>query len=262
MRNQVLLQPGAPTDALRTCDLAVGYQARRSRRVVLERVNVSVRPGELVGVVGPNGTGKSTLLRTIARIQPALSGSVEVAGANLCSLTQIELARRVGVVLTERVLVDGLSARQVIELGRYPHSGWFGRLDARDRQVVELAIDAAGTRHLADRDFNRLSDGERQRVMTARALAQEPSLLLLDEPTAFLDTPSKAELMGLLRRLTRDEQLAVVVATHDVELALRTADIVWLLLSGGELVAGAPEACCGADFASLAALLRERRTVA
>ena len=197
--------------------------------------------GELVCLLGPNGIGKSTLLRTIARMQPALWGTVELGGADLRSISHAELARRLGVVLTERVAVEALTVRQIVELGRYPHSGWFGGLTDRDRVVVDWAIDAVGARHLADRDFSRLSDGERQRVMIARALAQEPVLLVLDEPTAFLDVPSRVELMGLLRQLTRERPLAVVVSTHDLELALRTADVVWLVMPGGELVTGAPE---------------------
>jgi iron complex transport system ATP-binding protein len=227
--------------ALRTRDLAVGYRSRRDRRAVLERVNLAVDPGELVCLLGPNGIGKSTLIRTLARMQPPLWGTVELAGSALDSMPASELARRLGVVLTERVAVESLTARQVIELGRYPHSGWLGRLTERDRQVVSWAIEAVGAVHLADRDVARLSDGERQRVMVARALAQEPVLLVLDEPTAFLDVRSRVELMGLLRRLTRDQSIAVIVSTHDLELALRTADIVWLLMPGGEVVTGAPE---------------------
>jgi iron complex transport system ATP-binding protein len=227
--------------ALRTCDLAVGYSARRTQHVVLEHVNLSVRAGELVCLLGPNGIGKSTLLRTLARMQPALWGTVELGGADLRSITHAELALRLGVVLTERVVVEALPVRRVVELGRYPHSGWFGRIADRDRRVVDWALDAVGARHIADRDFSRLSDGERQRAMIARALAQEPLLLLLDEPTAFLDVPSRVELMGLLRQLTRNGRLAVVVSTHDLELALRTADAVWLVMPGGDLMTGAPE---------------------
>jgi len=234
-----------PVPALRTRDLAVGYRSRRERRAVLERVSVSVAPGELVCLLGPNGIGKSTLMRTLGRMQPPLWGTVELGGRPLESLSASDLARRLGVVLTERVAVESLRVRQIVELGRYPHSGWFGGLDERDRAVVSWALDAVGAAHLADRDFARISDGERQRVMVARALAQEPVLLMLDEPTAFLDVPSRVELMGLLRRLTRENALAVVVSTHDLELALRTADVVWLLLPGGEVVTGAPEDVTG-----------------
>lgn len=231
----------ADAAALHTCDLAVGYRSRGITRAVLERVNVRVRSGELVCLLGPNGIGKSTLIRTIARMQPPLWGAVELGGVDLRAISQMELARRLGVVLTERVVVEAVPASRIVELGRYPYSDWFGRLGARDREIVAWAIDAVGARHLADRAFNRLSDGERQRVMIARALAQEPVLLVLDEPTAFLDVPSRVELMGLLRQLTRGGDLAVVVSTHDLELALRTADVVWLLMPGGELVTGAPE---------------------
>jgi iron complex transport system ATP-binding protein len=238
--NAPVTPPSLPP-ALLTHDLAVGYRTRRERRAVLERVSVSVAPGELVCVLGPNGIGKSTLMRTLGRMQPALWGGVELGGRPLESLTPFELAQRLGVVLTERVAVGALRVRQVVELGRYPHSGWFGSLGSRDHGVVSWALDAVGAAHLADRDFRQLSDGERQRVMVARALAQQPVLLLLDEPTAFLDVPSRVELMGLLRRLTRQSDLAVVLSTHDLELALRTADVVWLLLPGGDIVTGAPE---------------------
>jgi iron complex transport system ATP-binding protein len=227
--------------ALRTRDLAIGYQTRWTRHSLIERINLVVEGGELVGLLGANGIGKSTLLRTLARMQPALRGTIELGGADLRSVTPAQLARCLGVVLTERVAIDALPARRIVELGRYPHSGWFGRLNDGDHRVVDWAIDAVGMRHLAERDFSRLSDGERQRVMIARALAQEPVLLILDEPTAFLDLPSRVELMSLLRQLTRDGGLAVVLSTHDLELALRTADAIWLMMPDGDLVTGAPE---------------------
>ena len=230
-----------PATALRTSDLAVGYRTRRTRRAVLERLNVTANVGELVCLLGPNGIGKSTLLRTIARMQPALHGGIELGGTNLVAISASDLARRIGVVLTDRVGVEALSARRIVELGRYPHTGWFGALTGHDRSVVNWALDAVGATHVEDRDFIQLSDGEQQRVMIARALAQEPSLLVLDEPTAFLDVPSRVELMGLLRRLTRSGALAVVVSTHDLELALRMADVIWLAMPGGELLAGSPE---------------------
>jgi iron complex transport system ATP-binding protein len=227
--------------ALRTVDLAVGYKSRGSEYVVLDELNLSVRPGELVCLLGINGAGKSTLLRTISRIQPALSGNVELDGVDLRELSQIDLARRLGVVLTERPLVGALTARRVVELGRYPYLNWTGKMEPRDHDVVDWAINAVRADHLAERDSSSLSDGERQRFMIARALAQEPALLLLDEPTAFLDVPSRVELMGLLRRLAREEQLAIVISTHDLELALRMADTLWLVAERRRLHTGTPE---------------------
>jgi len=227
--------------AVQTADLAVGYKSRHSRCVVLDGLNLFARAGEMVCLLGTNGTGKSTLLRTLARIQPALSGSVNINGVDLEQLSQMELARQLGVVLSERVMVGALTARRVVELGRYPYWDWAGRMTQSDHDVVDWAIEAVGASHLASRDSTSLSDGERQRFMIARALAQEPSILLLDEPTAFLDVPSRVELMGLLRRLARDEQLAIVVSTHDLELALRMADTLWLIAPGNKLTAGTPE---------------------
>jgi len=227
--------------AVQTIDLAIGYKTRTARQVVLDGLNLTARTGEMVCLLGTNGTGKSTLLRTLARIQPALSGSVKIDGVDLGQLSQMELARRIGVVLTERVMVGALTARRVVELGRYPYWDWSGRMTQADHDVVDWAIEAVSASHLASRDSMSLSDGERQRFMIARALAQEPSILLLDEPTAFLDVPSRVDLMGLLRRLARDEQLAIVVSTHDLELALRMADTLWLVAPGNRLTAGTPE---------------------
>jgi len=219
----------------------VGYRQRGSARIVLEGLNLSIRPEEVVCLLGPNGAGKSTLLRTAARIQPALSGKVEVEGVDASSLSVLELARRVAVVLTERPALGGMTAHRVVELGRYPHVNWSGRLSEKDHAAVSKAIRAVGAEPLASRDTSTLSDGERQRFMIARALAQEPSVLLLDEPTAFLDVPSRVELMGLLRRLAREEHLAIVVSTHDLDLALRMADTLWLVAPGGQLHVGTPE---------------------
>jgi len=229
------------SSAIQTLDLAVGYRSPRSRSVVLENLNLVAHAGELICLLGPNGTGKSTLLRTIAKLQPALAGSVKLEGADLLHLSQNELARRLGVVLTERPLVGALTARRVVELGRYPYWDWSGRMTARDHEVVDWAIDAVGAESLGARDIMSLSDGERQRFMIARALAQEPSILVLDEPTAFLDVPSRVELMGLLRRLSREEGLAVVASSHDLELALRMADTLWLLSPENRVDAGTPE---------------------
>jgi iron complex transport system ATP-binding protein len=226
--------------ALRTIDLSVGYQLRRARSVLLDRLNLSLRPGELVCLLGPNGTGKSTLLRTLAGMQRPISGAVEIGGCDVRRMKEADLARRLAVVLTERPVVGALTALDVVELGRYPYAGWFGRLSRRDHVMVDRALEAAGARHLAALDFGKLSDGERQRIMIARALAQEPAVLVMDEPTAFLDVSSRIELMGLVRRIVSDERLALVLSTHDLEPALRAADVVWLIMPDGQLHTGAP----------------------
>ncbi|SEG73639.1 iron complex transport system ATP-binding protein [Thermomonospora echinospora] len=223
--------------------LSVGYPGRRGRpsRRVLSGLDAVARSGDLTVLIGPNGTGKSTLLRTLAGLQPALEGDVLLDGSPVTAIDAAELARRVAVVLTERDLPALLTARELTGLGRHPHTGFTGRLTAADHAVVAWALDAAGAAHLAERPVTELSDGERQRVLTARALAQEPAAILLDEPTAFLDVPSRVALMGLLRRLARERSLVVVVSTHDLELALRIADRIWLVDPGGALRCGTPE---------------------
>jgi iron complex transport system ATP-binding protein len=232
-----MLEPVLETD-----DLAIGYFARRRPlRLVAEQVTLRLWPGELVCLLGPNGAGKSTLLRTLAGMQPPLRGRVRVAGANLHRLPPRELARRLGVVLTDRAEVGTLSVRALVALGRYPHTGWSGRLTPRDEAAIDRSLAAVGIAAFASRSVDELSDGERQKVMIARALAQEPQLLLLDEPTAFLDLPRRVELMGILRRLARQERRTVLLSTHDLDLALRGADQIWLLLSGGPLRVGVPE---------------------
>ncbi len=226
---------------LESLDLSVGYRSRRRVRRVLEGLNLTVSRGEFIALLGPNGVGKSTLLKTFSAIQRPLAGTVRLGGRPLSRLKPAEIAKGLSVVLTDRLDVGSLSAYKVVELGRHPHTGWGGRLTAYDHRVTRWAILSVGAVDLAHRDVNELSDGERQRVMVARALAQQPRVMLLDEPTAYLDVSSRVKLTGLLRRLARRNNLAVVFSTHDLEIALRTADTVWLLAPGGELHVGGPE---------------------
>lgn len=224
------------TPALELAGLVIGYHHRRRSVTVAAGLTARARRGELTVLIGPNGAGKSTLIRTLAGLQPALGGRVLLDGADLAGLHRDELARRVGVVLTDRVDPGLLSARELVGLGRIPHLGLGGRLRPADHEIIDWALAATGAQHLASRPAVELSDGECQRVLTARALAQQPGLLVLDEPTAFLDVSSRAGLFGLLRELARDQQLAVVLSTHDLELALRVADRVWLLDRDGVLI--------------------------
>ena len=222
--------------------LAVGYAPRRRPPVeVATGIDVELHRGELVCLLGPNGAGKSTLMRTLAGLQRPLAGAVDFDGGDLHRLHEDERARLLGLVLTERVAAGNLSAYALVALGRYPYTGWDGRLSEADEEVVRWALGAVGAEDLAARSVDELSDGERQKVMVARALAQEPALLLLDEPTAFLDLPRRVEIMQLLRRLAYDTGRAVLLSTHDLDLALRCADRLWLLPAGGPLETGAPE---------------------
>lgn len=211
------------------------------RRVpVLSELDLQAEPGRLTVLLGPNGTGKSTLLRTVAGLLPPLHGTVCLHGTDLTALRPEQRARRVAVVLTERVDAGLLTARELVALGRHPHTGARGTLRADDHAAVDDALHAVRAASLAQRRVARLSDGERQRVLIARALAQDPELLLLDEPTAFLDAPSRVAVTGLLQRLARERDMVVVASTHDVELALRVADRAWLLDRDGGVRCGPP----------------------
>ncbi|MCL2534808.1 MAG: ABC transporter ATP-binding protein, partial [Nocardiaceae bacterium] len=240
------VSPDASAVALRLDGVTTGYSVRRAMRPavtrsVATRLSATARRGELTVLLGPNGSGKSTLLRTICGLQPALDGVTTLDGRDIRDMAADEVARAIAVVLTERVDPGMLSGRELAGLGRTPHLGLGGRMSPRDHAVVAWALDAVGATHLADRPASEMSDGERQRVLTARALAQEPTLLVLDEPTAFLDVPSRVALVELMRRAAREHGLAVVMSTHDLELALRVADHVWLLDRTGRLDTGTPE---------------------
>lgn len=227
---------------LETKGLTVGFRTfRRPPIEVLRGLDLRVEAGEFVCLVGPNGTGKSTLLRTLAGLQRPLRGEVWLGGRELAQLGRLEVARRVSVVLTTREDLGLLTAYQVVSLGRFPHTGWVGRLQQRDRDVVGWAIRAVGVQELAERPVAELSDGEQQRVLIARALAQEPGVMLLDEATAFLDVSARVEITSLLRRLAREQGVGIVLTTHDLELALQTARTVWLLDKEGRLQVGTPE---------------------
>lgn len=222
--------------------LSVGYESRRARRAVLEDVTVSLDPGEMVCVMGRNGAGKSTLLRTLAGLDRPLAGRVELDGEALHEVSPRRRARQIGVVLPERVEATLMTAWELVALGRYPHTDWTGRLRPEDHVRVAEALERLGVGELAGRTVGTLSDGERQKVMIARAFAQEPRLFVLDEPTAFLDLPGRWDVMSLLHGLARSGEpgRAVLVSTHDLDVALRFADRLWLVAPEG-VVTGEPE---------------------
>ncbi len=248
-RDQGTLAPATWTvPPLAATALSVGYRRRRRRRdtVVLAEQDLALPRGALTVLLGPNGSGKTTLLRTLVGMQPALAGTVALEGEPLERFSARERARRIAVVLTDPVDAGLLRVVDLVALGRHPRTRWDGRLTAQDHHVVAWALDAVGVGHLAHRPVPELSDGERQRVLIARALAQEPIVLLLDEPVAYVDVARRVDLLGLLRDLAHECGLSVLVTTHDVDLALRATDHVWLLMPDDEdgparLRAGAPE---------------------
>lgn len=222
-------------------DLAIGYRTKRGEKVVAHGINADIREGELTCLLGANGVGKSTLLRTLSAFQPKLGGAIYLKDKELSEYTDKQLARLVGVVLTERPDVHNLSVDDLIGLGRSPYTGFWGGLDKADKEMVRQAAAWVGVEDLLGRMVDALSDGERQKVMIAKALAQETPVIFLDEPTAFLDFPSKVEIMQLLQRLSREMHKTVFLSTHDLNLALQLADKVWLLEKGGRLAVGTPE---------------------
>ncbi|SFV28876.1 iron complex transport system ATP-binding protein [Devosia crocina] len=227
--------------ALQTRALTIGYRRHGKAQALLDQLDLAVAPGELVSLLGRNGAGKSTLLRTLARSQPPLFGSVLIRGQDAARLSAYDLARAVGVLLTERLAFAAMPALRLVELGRYPHTGWSGSLSQGDRTIVAEAIAAVGAQHLAQRDMAELSDGERQRIMIARALAQRPAVLLLDEPTAYLDVSARVEMFAMLRHLAREQNVAIILSSHDLDLSLRLSDTVWLIDKANRLIHGAPE---------------------
>ena len=210
-------------------DLTIGYTSKGNEKVVAKGLNATLNAGELTCLLGRNGIGKSTLLRTLAAFQPPLRGSILLATSPLTALTDKELSRTIGLVLTERPDVQNMTVRFLVGMGRSPYTGFWGTLSATDEAIVDEAIRMVGIESLENRQVQTLSDGERQKVMIAKALAQQTPIICLDEPTAFLDFPSKVEMMQLLRRLARDGQKTIFLSTHDVELSLQLADRIWLM---------------------------------
>ena len=189
----------------------------------------------------PNGVGKSTLLRTLSAFQPKLSGEIRIQGKEIGSYTDKQLSKVISVVLTEKCDIRNMTSVELIGLGRSPYTGFWGTLSKEDKEVVDHAINLVGISHLAHRMVHTLSDGERQKVMIAKALAQETPVIFLDEPTAFLDFPSKVEMMQLLHQLSRQTDKTIFLSTHDLELALQIADKIWLMDKANGVTIGTPE---------------------
>lgn len=221
--------------------VSIGYRQKKHDILVHRDLNFRLYQGELTCLLGANGSGKSTLLRTLSAVQPSLSGDIFLLDKPLNRYAERERSRTIGVVLTERTQTGGLTVWELVALGRQPHTGFFGRLNATDKGLIDYAIEAVGISRLAHSYMAELSDGERQKAFIAKALVQECPLILLDEPTAFLDVVSRIEIMTLLRRLAKEEQKAILLSTHDIDQALLLADRLWLLRSHEGITCGVTE---------------------
>lgn len=226
---------------IRLRDLSIGYPDKHNTKRVAEHLNASIHSGELTCLLGTNGVGKSTLLRTLSAFQPPLGGTIDLLDRPLSTYDDRQLATVIGVVLTEKSDIRNMAVEELVGLGRSPYTGFWGTLKESDRKIVHEAIARVRIEPLTQRMVHTLSDGERQKVMIAKALAQETPIIFLDEPTAFLDFPSKVEVMQLLHNLTHTLQKTVFMSTHDLELALQIADKIWLMDRTNGIAIGTPE---------------------
>lgn len=230
------------TPALCAHNLEIGYRGKKGKTTSISNgLNLRLNKGELICLLGPNGAGKSTLIRTLSGAQDPLDGTVEILGKSLASISPKEKARSISLVLTDTASMGLLTVESLVALGRHPHTQWSGNLSKHDLERVKWAMDAVDCSHLAGRHLGSLSDGERQKAMIARALAQESPVMFLDEPTAFLDLARRVELMRILRDLAQEQNLSILLSTHDLDLALRSSDRLWLFGSDRKLIQGAPE---------------------
>ena len=217
---------------LKTKDLHIGYKDK----AILPPINVSLNEGNLIALIGPNGAGKSTLFKTLtAHIKP-ISGSIELFGKDLSEYSSKEKATLIGLVLTERPDDMFLKVYDVVASGRCPYTNFFGKIEKEDENIIQESLDIVGINKLKNRYFNTLSDGEKQKVMIAKTLSQNTPIIFMDEPTAFIDYPSKIELFSLMKMLSKERNKTIIFSSHDLELLLRYTDDIWMISKGKELV--------------------------
>lgn len=226
---------------LTTHDMAVGYGQGSKRTVLLHDLNLELNQGTLVALLGKNGAGKSTMLRALTCDTLPISGSVEIDGKLSSEISKRDLSRLIALVATERIMGGAFTIRELVALGRQPHTGFLGRLSKHDDEVVQQSLEAVGIVHKAEQHVAQLSDGERQKAMIAKALAQETPIIVLDEPTAFLDVASRIETMKLLHSLAREQNKAVLLSSHDISQSLLLADELWVITREREVVTGTTE---------------------
>jgi len=214
---------------IKTSNLSIGYASKKHVNTVASNLNIQLKPGNLVCLLGKNGIGKSTLLRTITKVQPSLDGKVLINDSKLEVLTNADLAKTLSLVLTERLPDSSLTVYELVALGRQPFTNWIGYLTTNDLQVIQSSFEQTNTQHLKDRKCFELSDGQLQKVLVARALAQDTPIIVLDEPTAHLDLHHTINTFSLLKNLAKNFNKTIIVSTHEANLALQLADELWLM---------------------------------
>ncbi len=205
-----------------------------------DNINTKTQLGSLTALMGVNGVGKSCLLKTISNLLEKKGGTIKVNGVNINEYSPIEFAKTVAIVLTEKIQADFLRVDELVALGRSPYTNWLGELTDYDKEIVAKSMNQVGISDLGPSYFSALSDGQKQKVMIARALSQTPKLLVLDEPTTYLDIPSKVELIKLLKKISKENNIAVILSTHDLNLIQSEADIVWLMGMDGRFTSKSP----------------------
>lgn len=225
-------------------NLTTGYKLKKHNKVINSEFCASLKEGQMTCMLGPNGAGKSTLLRTLSGFQPALGGEIMLNHRPLSKYTPKELSKLISVVLTDNSGIKNMTVWEVVAMGRSPYTGFWGKLGERDKKMVEKCLSWVGITEHANRKMQTLSDGERQKVMIAKAIAQETPVIFLDEPTAYLDYPSKVSMMLLLHRLAKALKKTIFLSTHDLEHALQVADNIWLVDREKGLTTGMPEDLC------------------
>lgn len=221
----------------KTQNLSVGY----NRKPILENISLGVYKGQILTLIGPNGSGKSTILKNLIREMNPLGGVVVLEGKDINNYSSKDFAKQMSVVLTEKVKTELLTCRDVVAMGRYPYTNYFGKLTPEDERIVDESLESVAALDIAEKDFSQISDGQRQRIMLARAICQKPQIIVLDEPTSFLDIRHKIELLDILQNMAVKENVTVVLSLHEIELANRISDWVMCVRADGKILYGTPD---------------------